>query len=661
MQPVNPIDFRPDINGLRTWAVLAVVFYHFKVPGFSGGFVGVDVFFVISGFLMTSIIIRGLERERFSIIAFYMARARRILPALLVLCAMLLVLGWFLLLPPDYKMLGTHSVTAVTFWSNLRFWDEAGYFDTSSHEKWLLHTWSLAVEWQFYLVLPLLLWGTWRLRPGRVAQTWLTSAVLVASLLACILLTPADPTQAFFGLHTRAWEMLAGGLVYLLAPKLVAPHTGKLLELSGFAMIAVSIALFDAKTSWPGYQALLPVAGAALVLWAQRTTSVFTGTPIAQWFGNRSYSIYLWHWPMVVVLVYINILADPRYVVAALVMTLLLAELSYRLVETPARLWLQQPGLGLNLVSLGATVGIVGLAGAAVWRGDGIDGRFSPSAELAAAEALNVNSRNCITDERTKGEPCRYGGPITKLILLGDSHSNAIATAVEAALPNKEDGFEQWSYAACPMILGVKPTPGTHTARRKNYNCDAYIVNAISKLKALDSAIPVLLVTRTSLALHGLNEEDGTNPPDFFISSPVNIATRESVKELQTAYVKTVCEIAKTRQVFLMRPIPEMGVNIPKVISRRLALGLDYSFELPIEIYKRRTKDAWDMQDAAGAACNAKIIDVTVALCNATHCKSAEANRPMYADDDHLSDYGNKFIVNEIRKIYEKIKTQPTN
>ena len=213
MQPVNLIDFRPDINGLRTWAVLAVVLYHFKVPGFGGGFVGVDVFFVISGFLMTSIIVRGLERDRFSVISFYMARARRILPALLVLCAVLLALGWFLLLPPDYKMLGTHSVTAVSFWSNLRFWQEAGYFDTSSHEKWLLHTWSLSVEWQFYLVLPLLLWGMWRIKPGRAAQIGLTSVVLVTSLLACIWLTPADPTQAFFGLHTRAWEMLAGGLL----------------------------------------------------------------------------------------------------------------------------------------------------------------------------------------------------------------------------------------------------------------------------------------------------------------------------------------------------------------------------------------------------------------------------------------------------------------
>ena len=650
MQRMNHIVFRPDINGLRTWAVLAVVLYHFKVPGFGGGFVGVDVFFVISGFLMTSIIVRGLERERFSVTEFYMARARRILPALLVLCNVLLMLGWFLLLPPDYKMLGTHSFTAVSFWSNLRFWQEAGYFDTSSHEKWLLHTWSLSVEWQFYLLLPLILWGTWRLRPRRTAQIWLTSVALAASLAACIWLTPTDPTQAFFGLHARAWEMLAGGLVYLLEPKQLTPFTRKLLEVTGLVLIVLAIALFDAKTAWPGYHALLPVAGAALMLLAQRTTSIFTGTRIAQWLGDRSYSIYLWHWPMVVVLVYINALAEPRHVVAALVVTLLLAELSYRFVETPARFWLPQPALRSNLLKLGATLGLVGLAGVAVWEGNGIDGRFTPAAELAAAEAFNVNPRDCVTPEGTEVKPCRYGGPVTQLILLGDSHSGAIATAVEAALPNKEAGFEQWSYAACPMILGVKPTPGTFTAKRKNYHCSTYTANAISKLNTIDPSIPVLFVTRTALALHGLNEEGGSNPPEFYITQPVNTATTKSVEELQDAYVKTVCEIAQTRQVYLMRPIPEMGVDIPKVTSRRLALGIDDSVELPIEVYKTRTKTAWDMQNIAVNQCDAITIDPTTVLCDSNNCSSTKNGRPVYSDDDHLSDYGNKILKELFQK-----------
>lgn len=161
--------FLKEINGLRAWAVTLVVLYHFGVPGFSGGFVGVDIFFVISGFLMTKIIGRGLEASNFSIWTFYLARAKRIIPALLILCVVLLALGWFVLPPQDYRSLGTHILTSALFVSNIQYWREAGYFDAASHDKWLLHTWSLSVEWQFYLLLPLLLWCIWRLWPGRAS------------------------------------------------------------------------------------------------------------------------------------------------------------------------------------------------------------------------------------------------------------------------------------------------------------------------------------------------------------------------------------------------------------------------------------------------------------------------------------------------------------
>jgi len=190
--------FRDDINGLRAWAVVAVVLYHFGVPGFSGGFVGVDVFFVISGFLMTGLVVKGLERGTFSTLGFYMARARRIVPALLALCGMLLVVGWFALLPEDYKKLSLHSIFAISFFSNVGFWQEAGYFDAASHEKWLLHTWSLSVEWQFYLILPLILVSVWRVWPGRAAQLWAIVVGLLTSLGIAVFLSPIHPTFSSF-------------------------------------------------------------------------------------------------------------------------------------------------------------------------------------------------------------------------------------------------------------------------------------------------------------------------------------------------------------------------------------------------------------------------------------------------------------------------------
>lgn len=159
-------EFRKDINGLRAWAVGAVVLYHFSIPGFDGGFIGVDIFFVISGFLMTGIVVSGLEKNSdYDLWAFFRARARRIIPALAVLCAILLVLGWFVLIPAEYEQLGKHVAASLAFVSNMAFWNEAGYFDTASHEKWLLHTWSLAVEWQFYILLPICLMVIWRFSP----------------------------------------------------------------------------------------------------------------------------------------------------------------------------------------------------------------------------------------------------------------------------------------------------------------------------------------------------------------------------------------------------------------------------------------------------------------------------------------------------------------
>lgn len=263
--------FRADINGLRAWAVVAVVLYHFGVPGFGGGFVGVDVFFVISGLLMTSIVIDGLEGGTFSVRAFYMARARRIVPALIVLCAALLGLGWWLILPTDYQRLALHVVSSIAFVSNIVFWKEAGYFDVNSHDKWLLHTWSLAVEWQFYLVLPVVLLGLWKWRPGRGPAAWALVIGLVISLGLCIAMTQSKPSTAFFLLPTRAWEMLAGGCVYLMASRTMFAARHRLaLEFCGFGLVAASIFSFDAHSAWPGWRALLPVLGSVMVLLAAR-------------------------------------------------------------------------------------------------------------------------------------------------------------------------------------------------------------------------------------------------------------------------------------------------------------------------------------------------------------------------------------------------------
>ena len=210
--------FRHDINGLREIAVVIVVLFHFGLPGFSGGFVGVDVFFVISGFLMTGIIFTKLQKNQFSVLEFYLARARRIIPALAALCLILLFLAWFLLPPYEYDRLGKHIIGAATFLSNIVFFKESGYFDASSHEKWLLHTWSLSVEWQFYIIYPVLILVL-RKMFSMTLIPWMLLSFALGSFLLSAFLPDRWAVAGFYLLPTRAWEMMLGGLVFLFALK----------------------------------------------------------------------------------------------------------------------------------------------------------------------------------------------------------------------------------------------------------------------------------------------------------------------------------------------------------------------------------------------------------------------------------------------------------
>ena len=295
------MQFRLDINGLRAIAVLAVLLFHFKIPGFKGGFIGVDVFFVISGFLMTRIIVGRIEKGNFGVLDFYRARAVRIVPALLAMCLFVLGWAWFYLMPQDYELLAKHALGSVTFLSNIAYWSEASYFAETAYGKWLLHTWSLSLEWQFYLLYPLLIAALVKLFKSnmRALRMWIC-LLFVISLACSILMTPRSSSAAFFLLPSRAWEMLAGGLVCLY-PLQLKPRWKLPVEVTGILLIGASIALFHPNHAWPGWRALGPVVGCVLVLAAASQRSLLASMPF-QWLGNLSYSVYLWHWPVVVAL-----------------------------------------------------------------------------------------------------------------------------------------------------------------------------------------------------------------------------------------------------------------------------------------------------------------------------------------------------------------------
>ncbi|MGQ5522630.1 acyltransferase family protein [Chitinimonas sp. PSY-7] len=340
------------------------------MAGFQGGFSGVDVFFVISGYLMTAIVFSKLTAGRFSLRAFYLARAIRIVPALALLCLAVLLLGWFLLLSVDYKILGKHVASAMGFFSNTVFFKESGYFDVSSHEKWLLHTWSLSVEWQFYLLYPLILLLFKRCFG---AIRWVLLSLALVSLALCIWASYFySPGSAFYLLPMRSWEMLVGGLVYLF-PLVLTSSTQRYLEWSGVALICLSVGLLNGENVWPGWLATVPVVGTALVIWSARSQSVLMGNLLAQRLGMISYSVYLWHWPIVVLLSYMGKQDEIAWVVSGLLLTVFLGECSYRLIEVPSQKLFQarvkRPGL--CLITLIVSVAAVGRV---VYNADGVPG-----------------------------------------------------------------------------------------------------------------------------------------------------------------------------------------------------------------------------------------------------------------------------------------------
>jgi peptidoglycan/LPS O-acetylase OafA/YrhL len=295
--------YRADIDGLRAIAVLSVVAFH-AFPGVvRGGFVGVDIFFVISGYLICTILFQNLERGSFSFTEFYVRRIRRIFPALVLVLVFVMVVGWFVLTADEYRQLGKQVAGGAGFVSNLLLWREAGYFDSSAEIKPLLHLWSLGIEEQFYLVWPCLLWFAWR---RRFSPLTLTLVVAAASFCLNIAVVQGDMVAAFYSPVTRFWELLSGSLLawwhlHRAPDRAAGPVTANLLSGSGLALLAAGFGMIHGELRFPGFWAAIPVAGALLVIaagpaaWGNR---VVLSSRICVWFGLISYPLYLWHWPL---------------------------------------------------------------------------------------------------------------------------------------------------------------------------------------------------------------------------------------------------------------------------------------------------------------------------------------------------------------------------
>lgn len=651
------LGFRYDINGLRAYAVMLVMLFHFSVFGFDSGFFGVDIFFVISGFLMTAIVTLGLEKGKFSIWTFYLSRLRRIAPALAALIVVLLALGWFWLPTPDYQELGRQAYNAISFNSNVHFNKTAGYFDSAAHEKWLLHTWTLGVEFQFYIFLPLLLLVVWKIKP--TVKSLLMSLLIfwLISFVLSIVVTKVDPTYAFYLLPTRAWEFLTGGVVFLLGRNLKAPLASlKATYILGFVLLAVSVFLIDESLAWPSYWAALPVLATALIIFSNRSTSILVKHPLAQWLGDRSYSIYLWHWPVVVAMAFAGVLEENAWQVFGIILSLFLGHLSYHLIENPTRTNLIKLGKKKEAAILLCSIAVLFMAGKTIRKHE-YEGRLPANIEQIAKNAKDYDAGlvPCEGKVSKNGSPqCVYTSAKEEgigAIVLGDSHAeHSLMAAAKSAKANNK-GIKSFAKPSCPPILGIRLLINNIEEECLAYN--EWLFNeAYSEFKA---GVPIIVIERLALYAFGdlLIPEEKRKPTAYFDEKYVDLNDSDFLSQFETKYIESLCYLSKNNPVYVTRPYPEFNFSVPQIVIRNAMFGKRQGTFLTLAEYKERNAYTWAVQDKALLECGIKIIDPLTYLCDEKQCRGDVEGESLYIDSDHLNSKGNNVIAPMFLEVFK--------
>ena len=481
--------FRNDINGLRAIAVVAVMLFHFNPEWVPGGFAGVDVFFVISGFLMTGIIFRGFEKDNFSILKFYIARASRIIPALIALCAFLLIIGWFVLTPADYRNLGINSAASSIFISNIIYWLESGYFAPGVENNLLLHTWSLSVEWQFYLIYPVILVFLSKIFSINLIKKLLVIATVVGFGYA-LYASMNSPSSAYYLLPSRFWEMCIGGLAYLYPINIT--HK-KRVEGVGLLLILASVFIVSETDLWPGYMSLLPVIGTYLVIISNAGSSFITTNRVSLFIGKISYSVYLWHWPVHVYL-YKNEYENLYTNVLGIIASIVIGYISYLLFEQKrfvfgdikiANLFKYKPLLYSAFVFV---------ISAGIYKSDGLVNYsylMNPQALDYISQYENymekseVKAKYHVSYIQDRFNPSPNLGKNDGVFLWGDSHANAMVYGLETIFREQNIKFQATFDSGCSAGIGIgvnKKKKGTRDYNKCVQNND-FALDFIKKNK----------------------------------------------------------------------------------------------------------------------------------------------------------------------------------
>lgn len=655
--------YRPEIDGLRAVAVLPVILFHAGFGLFDGGFVGVDVFFVISGYLITSILIEDIERGRFSLLKFYEHRARRILPALffVVLCTIPFAVLW--MLPAQLRDYSQSLVAVSLFSSNFLFWMESGYFEAGADLKPLLHTWSLAIEEQFYVVFPVLLFVLWKL--GRRTVIWILTLIALFSLGLAEWGWRGHPAANFFLAPARVWELLAGSLCAFTLHRRTLPGNDAAAAL-GLVAIALSVVLFDDTTPFPSLFALLPVIGTVLIILFGQSGTLSAALLSAKPFvavGLISYSAYLWHQPMFA-FARIRSLTEPSpaLMLGLAALSLILAAFSWRFVEQPFRAgpntWLKRQS-GVFAASI---AGLVLIAGIGAWGHvkKGLPDRFSPAAQAVLTLNTDQIDRTCHFDERKSWmvpkPACHFTTPdaVGSVLLLGDSHVAAIHGATVAALNAVGRDVYVASYGGCI------PLPDMERVHKSTaHECAEFVDAILTRAKAID-VDTLILAARFPAYLHGTRFDNGEGGVEHGIRMDVRDLNATSQAPQIDMMRDKIAVLSDRFNVVLVTPIPEAGWNVPELIAKRMYFdgNDDQTLTTPETAYFKRSKALLDMfASLEDASDNVAVAPVHLRFCDdaSGRCQNAGPDQILYLDDDHLSPAGATLIAPVIADVVQSL------
>tara|TARA_R110001583_G_scaffold91940_1_gene234052 strand:+ start:544 stop:2541 length:1998 start_codon:yes stop_codon:yes gene_type:complete len=652
--------YRPDIDGLRALAVLAVVFYHAFPTLLTGGFVGVDVFFVISGFLITKIIFEELDSNQFSFLDFFSRRVRRIFPALILVLAVSLIFGWYVLLPNEYAQLGKHVMGSVGFIQNFILWHEAGYFDNSADVKPLLHIWSLGVEEQFYILWPLALWLAWKRKLNLLT---ITVSILFLSFFWNYHYRHSYPVAGFFWPIGRFWELLSGSLIAwffiykrdsLKFIKIKANtilnvilfrknYEGKAIDLSdvlsvlGFSILLICFFKLDKELTYPGVWALGPVLGASFIIisgkdaWLNR---VLLGNKIVIWFGLISYPLYLWHWP---IMSFLRIIKgdtphhDARLL--AVILSILLAWFTYKIIENPIR---KTKRRNIQIGFLVFSMIFIGYAGYNIYNHNGYKSRVSSNLNDHETRVWRISGndfdkkgvKSC--NDLLKSTSSSFCATVSdpKVALIGDSHAGALFYGF---INNTSSFYSQASvYGAgsCQPSLDVEARPG----------CNAQLKIALEEITS-NPKIEVVVMTGYYSFFNDTSSMnkylDGFNKTFDLL----NDSGKKVVYLIDNPTLQKSAELCAPKNISV-RDSFSSKENFCSNISKSDLRDQNQYFEFVDNLKNKNS--------------NVDFFDSKSVLCPDEKCMLYSEGKLLYSDFNHLSIYGSLFVADALIKHLSK-------